>query len=59
VSDQATVDNLFFARLWTFLSQHETKTVVALCRDNLAGLKGRVLEVGVGTGTTFAFYPIP
>ncbi len=25
--------------------------------ENLAGLSGRVLEVGAGTGTNFAFYP--
>jgi SAM-dependent methyltransferase len=28
-----------------------------LRRENLAGLTGRVLEVGAGTGTNFAFYP--
>ena len=26
-------------------------------RENLAGLSGRVLEVGAGTGTNFALYP--
>jgi SAM-dependent methyltransferase len=52
-----TVDNPFFARLWTFLSRHETKAIQRLRRENLAGLSGRVLEVGAGTGTNFAFYP--
>ena len=28
-----------------------------LRRENLAGLSGRVLEVGAGTGTNFEFYP--
>jgi protein-L-isoaspartate O-methyltransferase len=52
-----TVDNPFFARLWTFLSRHETEAIQRLRRENLAGLSGRVLEVGAGTGTNFAFYP--
>lgn len=52
-----TVDNPFFARLWTFLSAHETDAIQQLRRENLAGLSGRVLEVGAGTGTNFAFYP--
>jgi SAM-dependent methyltransferase len=52
-----TVDNPFFARLWTFLSNHETEEIQRLRRENLAGLSGRVLEVGAGTGTNFAFYP--
>jgi SAM-dependent methyltransferase len=52
-----TVDNPFFARLWTFLSAHETESIQRLRRENLAGLSGRVLEVGAGTGTNFAFYP--
>jgi SAM-dependent methyltransferase len=52
-----TVDNQFFARLWTFLSRHETEAIQRLRRENLAGLSGRVLEVGAGTGTNFAFYP--
>jgi protein-L-isoaspartate O-methyltransferase len=51
------VDNPFFARLWTFLSAHETAAIQRLRRENLAGLSGRVLEVGAGTGTNFAFYP--
>jgi 2-polyprenyl-3-methyl-5-hydroxy-6-metoxy-1,4-benzoquinol methylase len=52
-----TVDNPFFARLWTVMSAHETDAIRALRRENLAGLTGRVLEVGAGTGTNFAFYP--
>jgi len=39
------------------LSTHETDAIKALRRENLAGLSGRVLEVGAGTGTNFEFYP--
>jgi SAM-dependent methyltransferase len=52
-----TTDNPFFARLWTFLSNHETEEIQRLRTENLAGLTGRVLEVGAGTGTNFAYYP--
>lgn len=52
-----SVDNPFFARLWTVMSAHETDAIRRLRRENLAGLSGRVLEVGAGTGTNFEFYP--
>ena len=52
-----TTDNPFFARLWTFLSNHETEEIQRLRTENLTGLSGRVLEVGAGTGTNFAYYP--
>lgn len=52
-----TVDNPFFARLWTVMSTHETDAIRQLRRQNLVGLSGRVLEVGAGTGTNFEFYP--
>ncbi len=52
-----TTDNPFFARLWTFMSSHETEEIQRLRSENLAGLTGRVLEVGAGTGTNFAHYP--
>jgi SAM-dependent methyltransferase len=52
-----TIDNPFFARLWTFLSNHETQEIQRLRTENLAGLAGRVLEVGAGSGTNFGFYP--
>jgi SAM-dependent methyltransferase len=51
------VDNPLFARVWSFVATHEAKAVRALRRENLAGLSGRVLEVGAGVGTNFAFYP--
>ena len=52
-----TFDHPFFARLWTVMSAHESDLMRKLRRENLAGLSGRVLEVGAGTGTNFAFYP--
>jgi SAM-dependent methyltransferase len=51
------VDNPFFARLWSVMSAREPESMLRLRRANLAGLSGRVLEVGAGTGTNFAFYP--
>ena len=52
------VDNPFFARMWTVLSQYEPESLRELRRENLAGLSGRVLEVGAGTGSNFVHYPI-
>ncbi len=52
-----TVDNPFLARLWTVMSTHETDAIRRLRRENLAGLSGRVFEVGAGTGTNFELYP--
>jgi SAM-dependent methyltransferase len=52
-----TIDNPFFARLWSKLSTREPESIRRLRRENLAGLTGRVLEVGAGTGTNFEFYP--
>jgi SAM-dependent methyltransferase len=51
------VDNPFFARVWPVVAAHEAEAVRTLRRENLAGLSGRVLEVGAGIGTNFAFYP--
>jgi protein-L-isoaspartate O-methyltransferase len=52
-----TVDNPFFARLWSSMSTREPESIRELRRENLAGLTGRVLEIGAGTGTNFALYP--
>lgn len=52
-----TLDHPFFARVWTMMSAHETPLLRRLRSENLAGLSGRVLEVGAGTGTNFALYP--
>jgi SAM-dependent methyltransferase len=56
-SGAAAVNNPFFARIWPTIAAHETDQIRALRRENLAGLSGRVLEVGAGTGTNFAYYP--
>jgi SAM-dependent methyltransferase len=56
-ADNRTVDNPFFSRLWAKMSANEPEVIRTLRRENLAGLTGRVLEVGAGTGTNFAFYP--
>jgi SAM-dependent methyltransferase len=56
-SATVTVDNPIFARIWPTIAAHETEQVRALRRENLAGLSGRVLEVGAGIGTNFPFYP--
>ncbi|MGV0745404.1 class I SAM-dependent methyltransferase [Mycolicibacterium sp. XJ870] len=53
----STVDNPFFAQVWKTLSSYEPESVRRLRAQNLAGLTGRVLEVGAGTGTNFEFYP--
>ncbi|OBI85540.1 methyltransferase domain-containing protein [Mycobacterium asiaticum] len=53
----AEVQNPFFARVWPVFAAHEAESVRALRRENLAGLSGRVLEVGAGSGTNFAYYP--
>ena len=57
VAGGQTVDNPFFSRLWTRMSANEPEAIRTLRRENLAGLTGRVLEVGAGTGTNFGLYP--
>jgi SAM-dependent methyltransferase len=51
------VDNPFFARVWPVVATHEAESIRAMRRENLAGLSGRVLEVGAGIGTNFPYYP--
>jgi SAM-dependent methyltransferase len=53
----STVCNPFFARIWPIVVTHEAEAIRALRRENLGGLSGRVLEIGAGIGTNFAFYP--
>ena len=57
MNDTEAVDNPFFARMWAKMSTREPESIRTLRRENLAGLTGRVLEVGAGTGTNFEFYP--
>lgn len=51
------INHPFFARMWKVLSAHEPEYLRQLRRENLAGLSGRVLEVGAGTGSNFVHYP--
>jgi SAM-dependent methyltransferase len=51
------IDHPFFARIWPVVATHEARALRALRRENLAGLSGRVLEVGAGIGTNFPNYP--
>ena len=57
MSTTQTVHHPMFARLWVAMSSHETELITRLRRENLDGLTGRVLEIGAGAGTNFAYYP--
>ncbi len=46
-----------FARLWSILSRHEPADIRHRRDELLAGLSGRVIEIGAGTGSNFAHYP--
>jgi ubiquinone/menaquinone biosynthesis C-methylase UbiE len=46
-----------FARFFTLLSRHEPRDVTAYRRQTLAGLTGRVVELGAGAGANFQHYP--
>ena len=54
-----TLNHPFFARMWTVMSAHETPLLRRLRTENLAGLSGRVLEVGAGTGTNPGASAVP
>jgi ubiquinone/menaquinone biosynthesis C-methylase UbiE len=46
-----------FARLWSLMSRHEPAEIRRHRDELLAGLSGRVIEVGAGVGSNFAHYP--
>jgi len=46
-----------FARLYARVSEREPAEQVEHRRETLAGLSGRVVEVGAGNGRNFGFYP--
>lgn len=55
---QDCVSHPFFARLYERLADTpESRELVARRRRLVAGLSGRVLEIGAGTGISFAYYP--
>ena len=53
----SAVHHPIFARLWSVMSSHEPTEIRQHRDELLAGLSGRVLEVGAGTGSNFVHYP--
>src|SRR3954447_17206912 len=54
----AELSNPLFARLWRRVSARAERHGQGEHRDRmLAGLHGRVIEIGAGTGLNFAHYP--
>ena len=53
----AVVRNPIFARLYARASERESAEQVEHRRETLAGLRGRVIEIGAGNGRNFGFYP--
>jgi SAM-dependent methyltransferase len=53
--DTSEVRNRFFSRMWVRMK--DPPEGVEHRKRNLAGLSGRVIELGAGDGRNFAFYP--
>ncbi len=53
----SSVHHPAFARLWSVMSRHEPAEIRRHREELLAGLSGRVIEVGAGAGSNFAHYP--
>jgi ubiquinone/menaquinone biosynthesis C-methylase UbiE len=51
------VRNPWFARMYARMSEREGRAQIEQRRELLAGLRGRVVEVGAGNGRNFGFYP--
>ena len=51
------VHHPLFARLCLLISRHEPADIRHHRDELLAGLSGRVIEIGAGTGSNFAHYP--
>jgi ubiquinone/menaquinone biosynthesis C-methylase UbiE len=51
------VHHPLFARLWSLMSRHEPPEIRRHRDELLAGLSGRVIEVGAGAGSNFGHYP--
>jgi ubiquinone/menaquinone biosynthesis C-methylase UbiE len=51
------VDHPLFARFAAFVAAREGDEDVDLRKETLAGLTGRVIEIGSGSGPNFAHYP--
>ena len=48
--------NRWFATFWDWMSAHEPKKSLEMRKEIVGGATGRVLEVGCGTGASFALY---
>jgi len=55
--DRAQVRNPLFARIYARMSEREGAAQVGHRRETLAGLHGRVVEIGAGNGRNLGFYP--
>lgn len=53
----AEVDHPLFARIAAFMAAAEGPVEIDRRRETLAGLSGRVIEIGSGSGPNFAHYP--
>jgi SAM-dependent methyltransferase len=53
----SAVHHPVFARLWSLMSRHEPAEIPRHRDELLAGLSGRVIELGAGAGSNFAHYP--
>jgi ubiquinone/menaquinone biosynthesis C-methylase UbiE len=51
------VRNPLFARAYARMSENEGRAQIEQRRELLAGLHGRVVDVGAGNGRNFGFYP--
>jgi ubiquinone/menaquinone biosynthesis C-methylase UbiE len=51
------VHHPLFARLWSLMSRHEPAEIRRHRDELLAGLSGRVIELGAGAGSNFGHYP--
>jgi SAM-dependent methyltransferase len=51
------VEHPLFSRVWSWAMRHQPAGVARARGELLAGLEGRVLEVGAGTGSNFELYP--
>lgn len=57
IAAQDSVRHPLFARLYARMTEHESAEQEEHRRATLAGLRGRVVEVGAGNGRNFGFYP--
>jgi len=53
--DISDIQNRFFSRMWVRLK--DPKEGIEHRKRNLAGLSGRVIELGAGDGRNFRYYP--